>query len=118
MSRRDKLGSVTTPVKLALIEMDQFGALTNSIKSNMWVSCNGSRFHNATIRTLMAWQLAILSVNREIPDKQFVRLNDIGKKLAKAVKEERDARKAALDASEKIFAEMAQIKNVGQKADA
>lgn len=87
--------------------MLQFGALSR--KEGGWFSCNGARFYDCTIIALLSKQLAIYSINKNIPGGKFIRLNDAGLQLAQAIVRERDARIAAQKAAAHMEAEIANL---------
>lgn len=86
------IGSVTTAIKRALVEMMTHGALRR--EKGIWKSCNEKSFFDQTITALVERNLAIVSVNQAYAGKQFVRLNEIGNYVACAVKVELDQRAA------------------------
>jgi hypothetical protein len=88
------IGSVTTPVKRALIEMLMHGALRR--EKGIWKSCDGKKFLDQTVTSLVKRNLAIISVNQAYAGAQFARLNEIGAYVAKAVRLERDQRAACV----------------------
>src|SRR3990167_8176052 len=89
-----QIGSVGTPIKLALIEMLKHGALRNQRGGSGWKSLTGKKFHSHTVISLASKNLAMISVNKRAPGAQFVRLNQIGQYVARAVMAERDLRAA------------------------
>lgn len=102
MSFSAPIGSFTSPVKRALMEMTQFGALVRN-EGSKWRSCNGAIFYHCTIATLMVRDLAIISYNVKKPGSAVVRLNDDGIRLGRALLQERRLRALARDARQKAI---------------
>lgn len=94
------IGSVSTPIKRALVEMLMHGALRR--ERCVWISCTDVQFYDRTIIAAVSRNLAIISVNNQYAHKQFVRLNQIGTYVAKAVLAERQARELATELSPAI----------------
>jgi hypothetical protein len=94
-------------VKRALIEMVQFGALSR--QDGGWFSCNQTRFYDCTVMALLSKQLAIYSINEKLPGRQFVRLNEAGIALARAIVAELNGRKQANEAAERLQAEIMRL---------
>ncbi len=101
-----------TAIERALLEMTQFGALSRKVKpdrhpdaSGGWKSCNGTRFYNCTVMALIAKELAIYSINKNLPDLEFVRLNPTGIIRGRHLIAERKSKNRPVIVAPKIGAE-------------
>jgi hypothetical protein len=82
---RVAIGSVTSPIKKALVEMLAAGALVRRRRPQMFLSINGAAFYDRTAIAMVKKNLAILSAADNMKGDQFLSLTEIGRYVAQAV---------------------------------